>query len=63
MEQNLSQVLHMDAQSVGAATALPFVLSLFVKLSAGPISDRMTYVSEKVAFLHAQPARISRTPH
>lgn len=46
----MNRVLGLDVNSTGFATALPYVLSAFVKFSIGPISDKTTCCSEKVAF-------------
>lgn len=41
------QVLKIDVSTAGFATALPSLLALFMKFSAGPISDRLTFLSHK----------------
>ncbi|VDM78952.1 unnamed protein product, partial [Strongylus vulgaris] len=47
----VNKILHLDVQSTGFATALPFILSAVVKLFAGPVSDRSSCVSERTRIL------------
>ncbi|CAB3397535.1 unnamed protein product [Caenorhabditis bovis] len=46
----LREVLHFDVTSTGFASALPFIFSAIVKALAGPLSDRLVFVSEKARF-------------
>ncbi|CAD5207554.1 unnamed protein product [Bursaphelenchus okinawaensis] len=43
----LNTVIKFDVKSTGIATALPFVLAIFFKIAAGPISDKMPYFGPK----------------
>ncbi|KAI1701607.1 major facilitator superfamily domain-containing protein [Ditylenchus destructor] len=43
----LNKALGMNIQDTGYAAALPFIVSIVTKLIAGPISDRMTCISDR----------------
>ncbi|TKR59509.1 hypothetical protein L596_029169 [Steinernema carpocapsae] len=43
----LNKVLKYDVASTGVATAIPYVLSFFIKIIAGPFSDFATCISER----------------
>uniref|UniRef100_A0A914P604 Major facilitator superfamily (MFS) profile domain-containing protein n=1 Tax=Panagrolaimus davidi TaxID=227884 RepID=A0A914P604_9BILA len=43
----LSQVLNLNIKKAGIGAAIPYICSLFVKTACGPISDRLTFLSQK----------------
>ncbi|KAI1706655.1 major facilitator superfamily domain-containing protein [Ditylenchus destructor] len=43
----LNKALGMNVRDTGIAAALPFIVAIVTKLIAGPISDRMTCVSDR----------------
>ncbi|CAL2043893.1 unnamed protein product [Caenorhabditis brenneri] len=47
----LREVLKFDVKETGFLTALPFILGAFSKFSAGQISDKLKFLSEKTRFI------------
>ncbi|EGT44145.1 hypothetical protein CAEBREN_08565 [Caenorhabditis brenneri] len=48
----LREVLKFDVKETGFLTALPFILAAGTKFSAGQVSDRLTFLSEKRCLQH-----------
>uniref|UniRef100_A0A915E823 Major facilitator superfamily (MFS) profile domain-containing protein n=1 Tax=Ditylenchus dipsaci TaxID=166011 RepID=A0A915E823_9BILA len=47
----LNKTLKMDIEKTGLANAIPYGLSIAAKLLAGPLSDRITCISEKTRII------------
>uniref|UniRef100_A0A915ECK2 Major facilitator superfamily (MFS) profile domain-containing protein n=1 Tax=Ditylenchus dipsaci TaxID=166011 RepID=A0A915ECK2_9BILA len=47
----LNKVLKMDVEKTGFANAMPYALSIAVKMFAGPLSDRASCVSDKTRII------------
>ncbi|CAL2043896.1 unnamed protein product [Caenorhabditis brenneri] len=47
----LREILKFDVKETGFLSALPFILSAITKFSAGQISDKLTFLSEKARFV------------
>uniref|UniRef100_A0AC35F3Y8 Major facilitator superfamily (MFS) profile domain-containing protein n=1 Tax=Panagrolaimus sp. PS1159 TaxID=55785 RepID=A0AC35F3Y8_9BILA len=43
----LSTVLNLNIKKAGIGAAIPYICSLFGKIACGPISDRLTFLSQK----------------
>ena len=45
----LREILKFDVRETGFLSALPFILSAIIKFAAGQVSDKLTFLSEKVS--------------
>ncbi|ULT87562.1 hypothetical protein L3Y34_007014 [Caenorhabditis briggsae] len=47
----LRDILKFDVRETGFLSALPFILSAVIKFTAGQVSDKLTFLSEKARFV------------
>jgi hypothetical protein len=47
----LNKALGYDTSKTGFSAALPYVLSAITKICAGPISDRLTFLTDRAKVL------------